>query len=126
MALNSRHELIALDGNKLCFTARLARANVLCKLMECDEDYLDAQFIKEAKERNSPLLLNKEKRAPYIRNEFEYKDFFDIRKEIEEAEVDIPRSGNISILAKLDISFCTDSLLFRGISPNTALLLGVG
>ena len=126
VALNYRHELIALDGNKLCFAARLAQRNVLCKLMVCDEDYFNAEFIKEAKERNSPLLLKKESRDRFIQNEFEYKDYFDRRNKIEEAKIDIQDSGNISILANLGITFCANSLLFTGMSENTALALGLG
>jgi len=126
IAFNNRHELIALDGNKLCFAARLAQRNVSCKFMKCDMDYNNMQFIEEAKIRNSPLLLHKALRDKYLLNQFEYVDYFERGYKMRDAEIDIPRAGLIPILTELGVTFCKDCLLYTGVSETTAFRLGTG
>lgn len=125
IALNASNELVALDGNKLCFAARLAQRNVLCKFIECNEDYRDVQFLKKAEIRNSPLLINKELRDKYLLNQIEYKDYFEIGKKMRDACIDIPRAGLTLILDEIGITFCRECLIYKGISEATASFLGI-
>ncbi len=125
VALNIKHELIALDGNKLCFAARLAQRNVFCQLMESDNDYRDVEFVKNAKERNSPLLLNKEMRDKYLLNENEYKDYFERGNKMRDANIDIPCAGLTLILDEIGITFRKECLIYKGISEATASILGI-
>ena len=126
IAFNTRHELIALDGNKLCFAARLAQRNVSCKFMKCDMDYNNMQFIEEAKIRNSPLLLHKALRDKYLLNQFEYVDYFERGYKMRDAEIDIPRAGLIPIKNKLGVTIWKDCLLYTGVSKTIAFRFCTG